>query len=194
MVRYGCRIPCKNSIHPNEIRSSICSHAVEIDKAAINGTAANAKEPTGILNQTGILTQAVADAGNVPTFSEVIGFEGALANANVDTTGAMYITTPNIAMSLKATPKDSGSGMMIWESSAENEGRLNGYKACYSNNMPAGQMLFGSFSDLIIGYWGSLDLTVNPYGDNFSKGSVTVRAIWDLDMNVRRPQSFCKAA
>ena len=50
-------------------------------------------------------------------------------------------------------------------------------------------MIFGNFSDLIIGYWGQLDILVDPYtGSN--TGTVRIVALQDADIQVRHPESF----
>lgn len=166
--------------------------AQKLDEAALNGSAIDPKQPTGVLNQTGVLTQTVA--GSAPTFEEIIGFEGALADNNTDVQRSRYLTSPALAMALKSTAKDAGSGQMLWTTTNEREGNLNGFGAVYTNSMPAGQMLFGNFNDVIIGNWGGLDIMADPYGNNFSKKSVSIRATFDMDIAVRRPESFCKVA
>ncbi|MEP7703451.1 phage major capsid protein [Paraglaciecola sp. 25GB23A] len=163
--------------------------AAEIDRAALNGSGTS-NQPKGILNQTGILTTV---HGGTPGFTSVLDMEAELAEANINTNGAVYVTTPTYAMLMKGTEKATGSGQFIWTQGADNMGTVNGYKACYTKNMPASTILLAKFSDLMIGYWGSIDINVDPYGTNFAKGNISVRAMLDVDMNVRRPESFCVA-
>lgn len=173
------------------IRSDLAQmFATELDKTAINGALANSKIPTGILNQPGI--EALTAAGSVPTFGELVQMEGLIAENNVDTRGMRYITTPTLGTTLKATEKAPSTAQYIWTDRGEGEGLVNGYGAAYSSNMPNGTILLGQFSDFLMAYWGSIDIMVDPYGTNFSKGNVTVRAMIDVDMNIRRPDSFCK--
>lgn len=164
--------------------------AVEIDKTALNGSATDAKQPTGILNQTGILG---VDYTTEPDFSTVLNMEAELAENNISTSGLVYITTPTLAMLLKGKEKATNTGQFIWTQGPENEGMVNGFKACYTKNMPADTILLANLQDLMIGYWGSIEIDVDPYGDNFRKGNVSVRAMMDVDMNLRRVTSFCKA-
>ena len=37
-----------------------------------------------------------------------------------------------------------------------------------------------------------IELDADPYGSNFLKGSVTVRVMADIDINVRHPGAFCE--
>ena len=87
---------------------------------------------------------------------------------------------------MKVKAKDSGSGLFV------NEGnRVNGYPVLVSNNVASGVMYFGNFADLLIGFFGGLDLLVDPYTN--SANSVTrLRATQFLDVAVRHGQSFCK--
>jgi HK97 family phage major capsid protein len=166
--------------------------ATEIDLAALQGVAANAKSPTGILNQAGI--SSITAAGAMPTFAELVQMEGLLADDNINTSGLVYLTTPTIGTTLKTIEKATNTGQFVWTDNGQGEGLVNGYKAAYTKNMPTGTALLGQFSDLLMAYWGSIDIEVDPYGDNFKKGNVSVRAMLDMDINVRRPESFCKLA
>lgn len=166
--------------------------ATEIDKTALQGALANAKSPTGILNLTGV--SSVTAAGAMPTFAELVQMEGILADNNIDTTGLRYLTTPTIGTTLKTIEKATNTGQFVWTDNGQGEGMVNGYRAAYTKNMPTGTALLGQFSDLLMAYWGSIDIEVDQYGDNFKKGNVSVRAMLDMDINVRRPESFCKLA
>jgi HK97 family phage major capsid protein len=52
-------------------------------------------------------------------------------------------------------------------------------------------ILFGNFSDLMIGMWGGLDLQVDPYTGG-AAGTVRVRVLQDVDVAVRYVESFSK--
>ena len=55
-------------------------------------------------------------------------------------------------------------------------------------------VLFGAWSQLIVGYWSGLDVLVNPYSeDDYLRGRVSVRAMRDYDVAVRHPESFAFA-
>jgi hypothetical protein len=54
-----------------------------------------------------------------------------------------------------------------------------------------GILIFGKWSDLILGYWSVFDLLVNPYESTaYSKGNVQVRGIITADVAVRHVESF----
>ena len=50
-------------------------------------------------------------------------------------------------------------------------------------------VIFGNFSDLYLGMWGSLEILVDPYSD-FSKGTTGVRALQSNDVAVARTDSI----
>lgn len=55
-------------------------------------------------------------------------------------------------------------------------------------------VIFGDWSSLLIGYWSGVDILVNPYETTaYAKGRVLVRAMRDVDVQVRHPESFAFA-
>ena len=66
---------------------------------------------------------------------------------------------------------------------------MNGYPIVVSNQLTANNYVFGNFSDLLIGFFGGLDLVVDPYTSS-SSGTVRVVALQSVDAAVRNPVSF----
>lgn len=162
--------------------------ALAIDAAAINGSGA-AGQPTGILNQAGVLTQTVADVTNhIPTHAELVGFETKLAAQNALNGSLRYLTTPTINGSLKTAKIDAGSGRFIVEN-----GQANGYSVVGTTQMPANQTLFGNFNDVIVGMWGVLDIVADE-ATKAASGGLVLRAFQDVDIALRHAKSFCKKA
>jgi len=63
-----------------------------------------------------------------------------------------------------------------------------------SPDIPAvdGEVVFGNWSDLVIGYWSVLDILVNPYAATpYSKGNVQIRGMLTTDVELRHAASFC---
>ncbi|WP_232508337.1 phage major capsid protein [Qipengyuania flava] len=55
-------------------------------------------------------------------------------------------------------------------------------------------LVYGDWSDLLIGIWSQLDILVNPYAETaYSKGNILLRAMASVDFGVRRPASFVSA-
>jgi hypothetical protein len=61
----------------------------------------------------------------------------------------------------------------------------------YRNEFPTGNVILADWSQLLVGQWGGLELAADGGGSNFATGSVSVRAIMDIDFAVRHPEAFC---
>ncbi len=156
--------------------------ALAIDKGALEGSGSSG-QPTGILNTVGV-NKPTAFAAAVPTFAEMVALETALAEDNALLGNLAYITDAATYGGLKTKSKDSGSGMFVLEN-----GESNGYRVIRSQQATAGNVYFGNFSDLLIGMWGGLDLTVDPYTAS-SSGTVRIVALQSVDVAVRHAVSF----
>ena len=74
----------------------------------------------------------------------------------------------------------------------DGDGRVNGHDVTISNAVGAGYIYFGMWSDLLIGFFGSIDILVDPY--TVATNNVTrIRATQFCDVAVRHGQSFTKA-
>lgn len=169
------------------------AHAEAIENAALNGT--GTKQPTGLINTSGIETIALGDNGSVPTFASMVALETAISLNNADLGRMAYITNPKIRGLFKTTLKANNVSGFIWE---RNE--VNGYQAYTSNLVPSNltkgsasekcsAILFGDWSKLWILSWGGLDLVVDPYTmKKLGAYEVTLNAYHDI--HVRRKEAF----
>lgn len=160
--------------------------ALAIDLAGLAGSGASG-QPTGIINTAGIgavTGTSIAYAGILEFLTDT--FAG---NALFDSSG--YVATAVVAALLMARVKFSSTASPIWEGTLTN-GRINGYRAMASNQIPTGDLLFGDFSKTVIGEWGVLEIEVNPFA-NFPAGIVGVRAMASVDVAVRYPTAYSLA-
>ena len=168
----------------NLIRDDLTkSIATAIDLGALAGSGSSG-QPTGIKNTSGVNTTTFAAAN--PTFAEIVGMESAVAADNALVGNLGYICKPADYGTLKTTSKDTGSGQFV----VEPDGNMNGYNVVRSNQVTSGDFYFGNFSDLLIGMYGGLDITVDPYALSTS-GGVRIIALQTLDVAVRHAVSFC---
>ena len=156
--------------------------ALAIDKAGLEGTGSSG-QPTGILSTSGINSTTFAAAN--PTYAEVVAMETAVAEDNALQGNLSYILPASMYGSLKTTEKATGTAQFV----VEPGGSINGYKGIVSNQCTAGNMYFGNFDDLLIGMFGGLDLTVDPYSLSKS-GTVRLVALQSVDAAVRHAVSF----
>lgn len=157
--------------------------AIAIDKAGLEGTGASG-QPTGILSTSGVNTVANF-AGANPTFAEVVSLETAVAEDNALQGNLAYIMPASMYGALKTTEKASGTAQFV----VEPGGSINGYRGIVSNQATSGNLYFGNFDDLLIGMFGGLDLTVDPYTMSKS-GTIRLVALQSVDMAVRHAVSF----
>jgi len=182
---FSRRLMIQSSIDvENMVRSDLASViALKIDAAGLYGTGSNS-EPLGLKNTTGIGTVDFAAAA--PTFAEVVDLESDVATANALLGTPVYLMNAAMRGNLKTTKKDAGSGIFIMEN-----GEVNGYRGVLSNQVASGDLWFGNFADLIIGYFSGLDLMVDPYTHSTS-GTVRVVAMQDCDIAIRHAESFSR--
>ena len=154
-----------------------------IDLAAIDETGAN-NQPTGLLQSSGVSSGDWATA-STPTWAEIVGLESTLGTANSLKGNLGYLTTPAFAGLMKSTLKASSVAGYIMN----DDRTMNGYNVAVSNNCQADTVIFGNFRDLLIGMWGTLDITVDPYALSTS-GGIRVIAFQSVDVAVRHGASF----
>ncbi|MDE1170919.1 MAG: phage major capsid protein [Verrucomicrobium sp.] len=159
-----------------------------IDIAAYYG-AGTGNAPTGLSHVAGIGSVNLAAAG-APTFAELVQCETAMASANADIGRISWVINPaqrGYAKTTRrlATATDSAT---LWEPG----NTLNGYQVQVTNQITAGDLFFGNFADFLIGLWGGLELTVDPYSGS-DKGRLQIVGFQDVDFAVRHPESFVMA-
>lgn len=162
--------------------------ALALDAAAVAGTGASG-QPTGILNTAGIggfTGTSLATAALLNAQSDVLAANGLLNPA-----AAAYVTTPAVAELLMARQRFTSTDTPLWAGSMVN-GQVIGVPGYACSNMPAATMIYGDWSQLVIGEWGRLAVEVNPFA-NFAAGIVGVRAFYTCDIGVRAAASFTAA-
>lgn len=169
--------------------------ALGIDLAAINGSGAG-NQPRGILNQSGIGAVVGGTNGAAPSWANIVALETEVAVDNAALGKLAYLTNTKVRGKLKTTEKFVNGGREIWEGGNS----LNGYPAAVSNQVPGNltkgtaagicsSVIFGNWAELIMAFWGGLDLTVDPYS-NSTSGAVRIVAFQDADLAVRHAESF----
>ena len=182
---YSRRLMLQSSIDvENMIRNDLATVlALKIDLAGLYGTGSNS-EPLGLKLTTGVGSEDFA--AGTPTFAEVVALESDVATANALAGSPVYLMNAAMRGGLKTKAKDTGSGLFVMEGDL-----VNGYRGVLSNQVASGDLWFGNFADLIIGYFSGLDLMVDPYTHSTS-GTVRVVAMQDVDIAVRHPESFTR--
>lgn len=178
--------------------------AVAIDLACIAGTGANG-EPTGVLNTSGIGTVAIGTNGGPVTLAALEALETTVTGQNVDSDAMAYLVNPAQVGKMRGLVDSAGHPVWQWSPNpmatpAHAPGFLNGYAVARSSNVPANltkgtgtnlsAIIFGNWSDLVVGEWGYMELSVNAFGPTFASGGLELRAIASVDVALRHPEAF----
>lgn len=179
----------------NDLASTI---AVAMDNAAISGSGTN--RPTGVLNTSGIGSVTLGTNGLAPTWQMVVDLVREVEIDNVDATSAGFLTNAQVKSRLARTGRQASGveGNFILQPPFSD---LYGYPLTVSQQVPSNltkgsgtnlsAMIFGVWSDLLIGQWSGIDLMVDPYTGS-SAATVRVTAFHDCDFAVRYPESFAE--
>jgi HK97 family phage major capsid protein len=194
MTTYSKQLLAQSSIDVEQfVRNDLASVlAIAQDLAAVNGSG-SAPEPQGIIGTTGIGSVAI---GTDPTFTTVVNLEKEVAIDNALNGSLSYCASAKAAAKLKRTEIASNTAKFVLEG-----GQVNGYPLHVSNQMPGSgsgateisTILFGNFSDLLIGNWNGIDVVVDPYTSAANRQVRLVVSLW-TDMAVRHAESFAKCA
>ena len=121
-----------------------------------------------------------------PTFEHVVALETAVMDENVDVTDgtAAYICSPKMCGKLKTTRIEKGSPEMVLK-----DGMMNGYPVYMTNYMGADEIGFGVFSNVGVGQWGKIRLTVDDISlADTNETKFTMNSKYDIV--TARPEAF----
>jgi HK97 family phage major capsid protein len=184
----------------NDIATAI---GVAVDNAAINGTG-TAPQPLGILhypvNASGSYTYASRSAnvtfGGAATWPNVLAFEKILEQGLITNDGTFgWAVDPTVRDKWQQEPKLAGYPIFLWENDDDDDvfGRVNGRRAISSTQLPAGQVVFGKWSEMLICTWVGLEILVDPYS-LATTAEIRVRASLLADIQFRYPLAFCASS
>ena len=177
-----------------------------MDSAILSGSGSSG-QPTGILNTSGVNSVAMGTNGGAITIDALINLEGSVVidNGIVNPATTGYLTNGKVVNDLKKL-KDS-SNQYLYNVGAVVAGRgatpasINGYSITDSMQLPSNltkgssssncsAVIFGDFSQCLVGLWGGIEIVVGEDADDFSKGLSSIRGIMTMDVGVRNAVSF----
>jgi len=157
--------------------------ATAADLAVLNGAGANG-EPDGIIDFSGVGSVA---AGSL-NYAAVLEFQTDVASSKVRPQSGGYVTTAAVAAIAKQRQRFSSTDTPLWTGNIW-DGQIEGFRAMSSEQVPSATMIFGDWSEIVVGEWGVLEVEVNPYA-NFQAGIIGVRCMYTMDVGIRRPYAF----
>jgi HK97 family phage major capsid protein/HK97 family phage prohead protease len=163
--------------------------ALAIDAAALAGPGSGGA-PTGIIGTAGVGSVTGTSLG----YPGVIEFQTDVESGNALAENMAYVTTPVVAGLLMQRARFSSTDTPLWTGSVR-DGLMVGYRAAATNQMPAGKMIFGDWSQVVIASWGVLELKASEsHGSNFASAITTIRAMASVDIGIRIAAAFSASA
>ena len=156
--------------------------AQALDKAAIAGTGVSS-QPTGIL--TAITANATAETEISDIAADLIA---ALEIDDVMGSGG-FLTNAKLMGRVRKV-KETGTDRVIPASEIFHQKpvTVSNQVASITTTEP---LIYGNWSELVIGYWSGVDILLNPYHtDVASKGGVKLHAFLDADIAIRHEEAF----
>ena len=158
-----------------------------IDTAALSGSGSGG-QPQGLIGTAGVGSVT----GTSLAYAGLLEFQSDVATSNALTDGAAYLTTPTVAGLLCQRQRFTSTDSPLWSGNVA-KGSVIGFDAYTSNGVPAGTMIFGDWSQLIVAEWGVIELATNPYA-NFQSGITGIRGWATVDIGIRQPAAFSVAS
>ena len=160
--------------------------ALAADLAVLHGSGSSG-QPTGI-TATGSIGSVT---GTSLDYADILEFQSDVATANVQPNAGGYVTTPAVAALLMARQRFSSTDTPLWTGNLW-DGQMAGFRAMSSNQVNAAAMIFGDWSQVVVGEWGVLEVSLNEQA-NFPMGVVGFRAFYTMDVAVRYAGAFSVA-
>lgn len=145
----------------------------KLEATILGNAAGSTTQPEGIFYNA----DEIADT----SYSTMVGLIQTLEEANVSG-DIKYIVSPAIKAKLKTTSKDSGSGLFVMEN-----GEVDGIPVLSTSACKG--IVVGNFEDYVIGQWGAIDLTIDPYSQA-TNGKVRLVVNAYFDAKPRRAEAF----
>lgn len=150
----------------------------ELEATLLGAEAGSTTKPAGLFNGV------VADTTAV-TYKDIVGMESTLEGNNVKG-NICFIVSPTAKATLKTTDKGTDTGNYLME-----DIEVNGYPV-YSTSAVTGKgVIMGNFADYVIGQWGGIDLTVDPF-TQAPNGMIRLVINAYFDAKPRRTEAFVK--
>jgi HK97 family phage major capsid protein len=183
-------LPSIEAIVRNDL-AAIVANAIDVKALVGDGTS---NTPTGVV----FSGAPEISVGGAPTWAKVLEFISTIQASNADIGSMAWVMNSATAAKLRGTLKtstDTASNFLMNE-----PGSLAGFPVAITNALsdasgdsPSTEpyVIFGAWSQLLVGYWSGVDILVNPYESTaYQKARVLVRVLRDADVVVRHPQSF----
>lgn len=145
----------------------------KLEQTILGSGAGSATTPKGMSNN--IVPTTIAD------FAGITALEAKVEAANV-LGECKYIVSPTLKGKLRNMAKSAKTTQLVMEG-----GEIDGTPVLTTSN--ASSIIYGDWSNLAVGQWGSVDITVDPYS-RAANGEVRLVVNAYFDAKVLRPEAF----
>lgn len=160
----------------NAIRNDLVAAInAKLEETILGDAAGTTTQPAGMFNV--ISADAVAD------FAAICDKEAEVEDANV-LGECVYVMSNKAKSAMRSMIKGTNGTGMVYEN-----GEVDGTKAFNTSNVADKKYLYGDFSNLAIGSWGGVDLTVDPY-TKAGDGQIRIVVNMYVDAQVLRSEAF----
>lgn len=158
-------------------RDIVAAISNKLEATILGSEAGSNTQPAGLFNGVSADSAAV-------TYKDIVNMEAELEDANV-MGNIKFIVSPSAKADLKTTEKGNTDNFLM-------EGNeLNGYPVLCTSAVADKGVIMANWSDLVIGQWGGIDLTVDPY-TQAANGKVRLVINAYFDAKPRRAEAFVK--
>ena len=152
----------------------------KLESTILGNVAGSATQPAGLLNGV------TADTSDV-TFADILNMEKTLEKKNVYG-DIKFIVSPDAKYILRNT---AVGGTKSDFKMIMSDGEIDGIPTLCTNAVASKGIILGNFNDLVIGQWGGIDLTVDPY-TQAANGKIRLVVNAYFDAKAQRADSFVK--
>lgn len=124
----------------------------KLEATILGAEAGSTTKPAGIF-----YTTAEGGLTKITAFSGICDLEAGVEDANVNGE-CVYVMSNKAKAALRGMAKSAKSTELVMEG-----GQIDGTPVYNTSNVAATNLAYGDFSQLAIGQWGAIDLTVDPY-------------------------------
>jgi len=193
-------IPSVEQVVRNDLLNSM---ADRLEYYAINGSGSGG-QPTGLLNTSGVGNLDISADGSVAdlTWADLVTLVKMVEEANgvINPNALGWLSHPAVKAKMASTAKVASTDSIMLLNEPWNA--IYGYGAAFTSNVPtnldpgdggndASAIVFGDYSQMMIGLFNQPSILVNPYAGDKS-GTVRITVLQDVDVAVRNGESFAK--
>lgn len=122
----------------------------KLEETILGSEAGTSTQPAGIFYSTSALD-------TVSNFADLCNMEADVEDANINGECA-YICSNKAKAAFRNMPKSTKTTQLVMEG-----GQIDGTPVYNTSHVAGKNVAYGDFSNLVIGQWGAIDLTVDPY-------------------------------